>query len=330
MPESLNQSALFAMAMAFLLSLGALFFLFQRHIDDRPLLAYQPRCRVPWGPLAAMIPMLFLLLSIFGSRKENVNEADFILSGWLNSAVMIGFVGMIMLLLTAAVGADAVDLGLPTSHRQLARDVSAGVLACIAALIPVYLIQFALQVVLQPKQQHQLIEQLIEHHTPQMMLVGVVSAVVAAPVFEEFTFRVLLQGWLERREDELIGYRGSEPMHSDTESSTGVDDLALDFISSVNPAPIEPVPGKPTGFQVEDRPKHGIIAALPHGWTPILISSLAFGLAHVGHGVAPVPLVVFGIVLGYLYQRTHRLAASVAAHMFFNAYSMGLLWLQIG
>jgi len=326
MPESLNQSALFAMAMAFLLSLGSLFFLFQRHIDGRPLLAYQPRCRVPWGPLAAMVPLLIVLLTIFGSRTEDIDPADFIASGWLNSAVMIGLVGMIMVLLSAAVGADARDLGLPSSRRQLLGDTAAGVLACIAALIPIYMIQFALHIALQPEQQHQLIEKLLEHRSPQMMLVGVVSAVIAAPVFEEFTFRVLLQGWLERKEDELVGYRGSEPMLSDVESSSGSETLDLEFLSPVPLAPMEPA----AKDEVEDRPTDGLIAALPHGWMPILISSLVFGLAHVGHGVAPVPLVAFGIVLGYLYQRTHRLAASIAAHMFFNAYSMGLLWLQIG
>ncbi|MGI9427588.1 MAG: CPBP family intramembrane glutamic endopeptidase, partial [Bythopirellula sp.] len=67
----------------------------------------------------------------------------------------------------------------------------------------------------------------------------------------------------------------------------------------------------------------------PHGWTPILISATVFGLAHVGHGVAPVALVLFGIVLGYLYQRTHRLVPCITAHMLFNGYSMLQLWLQL-
>ena len=59
------------------------------------------------------------------------------------------------------------------------------------------------------------------------------------------------------------------------------------------------------------------------------MSGTAFGLAHLGHGVAPVSLILFGIVLGYLYQRTHRLVPSITAHMLFNSYSMVLLWLQL-
>jgi len=60
----------------------------------------------------------------------------------------------------------------------------------------------------------------------------------------------------------------------------------------------------------------------------VLISGTAFGLAHLEHGVSALPLVLFGIVLGYLYQRTHRLAPSIAAHMLFNAFTMLLLWLE--
>jgi len=292
MPEPISQSALFTMTTAFLLSLVALFFLFQRHIDGRPLLAYEPRRPVPWGPLTAVIPLLFLamnFLSALGEPPEDIDPAETIAMGWLNSAIMIGLVTAAMVLLKRIVDADAMDLGLPSSLRQLAGDAGIGIFACIASLVPTYFVLYVLHAVFQPEQQHQLIEQLLEHRSPQMMLAAFALAVVAAPVFEEFTFRVLLQGWLERKEDEL-----------------GAQDSEL------------------------ARPRQSMIAGLPHGWAPILMTSLAFGLAHVGHGIAPVPLVVFGIVLGYLYQRTHRLAASIAAHMLFNAYSMGLLWLQIG
>jgi len=57
---------------------------------------------------------------------------------------------------------------------------------------------------------------------------------------------------------------------------------------------------------------------------------VAFGLAHLGHGVAPIPLVLLGLVLGYVYQRTHRIVPCIVAHMLFNAYSMVLLWLSVG
>jgi len=307
------------MATAFLLSLVALFFLFQRHVEGQPLLAYQPRRPVPWGPLAAMVPLFFLVLnflSALGESPEDIDPAKYIAMGWLNSAVMIGLVAAAMVLLAATVDADARDLGLPASLRQLAGDASVGIFACIASLVPTYLVLYVLHVVFQPEQQHQLIEQLLQHRSPQMMLVGFVIAVIAAPVFEEFTFRTLLQGWLERKEDEWSNDQDAEPVLTELETDLDGEPVLTELKTDLD--------GEPA------RPKSGMIAGLPHGWAPILISSLVFGLAHVGHGIAPVPLVVFGIVLGYLYQRTHRLAASVAAHMLFNAYSMGLLWLQIG
>lgn len=338
MPEP-NQAMLIAMTAAFLLSLAALFLLFQRHIEGKHLLAYESRRRVPWGPFAAMAPILFLgsstLLAALSTDHTEITAADFMASGWINSALMLGFVVLMMAFLAVVADADARDLGLPESTPQLVRDVGIGMIASLASLAPVYMVQYVLFVVFKPEQQHELIEQLLEHRSPQMMLVGIVMAVVAAPVFEEFTFRVLLQGWLERVEDKFIGYRSSERKQNDLVTSESEEDRNAKSTGPTIAYDCPPVNGasiKPTGAESDDDalPEHGMIDTLPHGWTPILISGFVFGLAHIGHGVAPVPLVVFGIVLGYLYQRTHRLAPSVVAHMLFNAYSMGLLWLQIG
>lgn len=61
---------------------------------------------------------------------------------------------------------------------------------------------------------------------------------------------------------------------------------------------------------------------------PIVISSLAFALAHLGHGFEPIPLFFLALVLGYLYQRTHRLWPSMVVHFALNSCSMFVLWLQ--
>ena len=47
------------------------------------------------------------------------------------------------------------------------------------------------------------------------------------------------------------------------------------------------------------------------------------------HGVAPVSLVLLGLVLGYLYQRTHRITPCIVCHMLFNSFSLVMLWLQL-
>ena len=331
----LNSLTDFTMATAGVLSLAAGFFLFQRHIDGRPLLAYEPRRRVPWGPLVLVIPLSFLVINFLPllgdseSNAETMTSAEFVYSGLVISAGMIAFVAIAMAWLAAVRQADHRDLGLPLSQRQFWRDARCGVVACMAALLPILLLNFVLTNIFQPEKIHPLIDRMQKDGSPAMLFFCIVSAVLAAPLFEEFTFRVLLQGWLERVEDKRLDFHATErqtvPFAGDPvakETAAGED---LERFSAEPTPMVETISSE----QSPQRPQHGWLAALPHGWTPILISSLVFGLAHIGHGVAPVPLVFLGIVFGYLYQRTHRIVPCIAAHMLFNAYSLTLLWLNL-
>jgi len=328
----LNIAMVSVIASACVLSLSAGFFLFQRHVDGRALLSYEPRRRAPWGPLVLVIPLFFItsnFLPLLGDSEEVVDQVasnEFFYSVLFFSILMIAFVPAVMAWLVVDRQADVRDLGLPLSRHQLSLDICRGVVACLAALLPTLLLNYVLTVLLtqvfQIDQVHPLIDQLQNNGTTAMLYVGIVSAVVAAPLFEEFTFRVLLQGWLERVEDERVGFRATERQ----------TDPALEELESGEP-PVEAVEqmcAEPiTDILPLIRPRHGWLPFLPHGWTPILISSVLFGMAHIGHGAAPVPLIFLGIVLGYLYQRTHRIAPCIVAHMLFNAYSMTLLWLSL-
>jgi membrane protease YdiL (CAAX protease family) len=73
----------------------------------------------------------------------------------------------------------------------------------------------------------------------------------------------------------------------------------------------------------------GVLPGLIRGWGPILISGVVFSAAHWGHGVAPVSLLPLGWTLGYLYQRTHRLAPSIVCHALFNAFNLVMLGLAL-
>ena len=68
---------------------------------------------------------------------------------------------------------------------------------------------------------------------------------------------------------------------------------------------------------------------MPYGVVPIVISSFLFGMAHLGHGPDPIPLFVLALILGYVYQRTHRIVPCIVLHMLFNAFSLTLVWIQI-
>jgi membrane protease YdiL (CAAX protease family) len=46
--------------------------------------------------------------------------------------------------------------------------------------------------------------------------------------------------------------------------------------------------------------------------------------------VDPIALLLFALVVGTLYYRTHRIVPSMAAHMALNATSVWILWLATG
>jgi membrane protease YdiL (CAAX protease family) len=345
-PASLSSLALMAVISA--ASFTALVYLFQRHIGGMPLVKYEPRRRVPWGTgfaIAAMlIPFAGIMGSILGSAAEPntttiIEELtqeiiedeetapaeapnNFVFNVLFTSGLMILFVVVVSFILRDFVGADIHDLGLPENRDQFAADVSLGAFACLAAMLPIYMLQILLTLLLQPKSEHPMVEELQQAHTPAMMLGGVFMVVVAAPLYEEFTFRLLLQGWLEKWEDEHIGYSGTMRTQPAVPVPNEFDEPASN--QDDEPAVLLAIPQTPVPL-----PRSGVLQDLTHGWLPILISGTFFGLAHWGHGVSPVPLVLFGIVLGYLYQRTHRLVPSITAHALFNAYSMMMLWLSL-
>ncbi|MCG8448253.1 MAG: CPBP family intramembrane metalloprotease [Pirellulales bacterium] len=308
MQETLKTSTFAFVATVMLLSFAVGYFLWQKHASGRHLLTYEPRRRVPWGPLPALVvfvlpTMLVLFLSDTEvTSVEDLSPTDFIYLGWIQSLAKLSVVIAGLACLATFLRADPKDLGLPQTLLQSIKDCRLGLFACLAAMLPIYLVQYAISSVIDSQQQHELLDKLLESYSPQMFFVVLWQAVFVAAIYEEFVFRLLFQGWLEKREDQLVGYSPT-----DRRPVTQPDDL-----QSTHPA-------------------RGMIPELPHGWTPVLVSGVLFGLAHIGQNVAaPVSLSLFGIVLGYLYQRTHRLLPCIVAHMVFNAFTMALLWLQLG
>ena len=64
--------------------------------------------------------------------------------------------------------------------------------------------------------------------------------------------------------------------------------------------------------------------SLRHRWIAIVVTALLFGLMHysVPHHVPP--LIVFGLILGYLYEKSGVIIVPVLVHILFNGKS--LLW----
>lgn len=59
------------------------------------------------------------------------------------------------------------------------------------------------------------------------------------------------------------------------------------------------------------------------------LSSLAFALAHAGHGLAWLPLLALGGVLGFIVRQTGSIVPAILLHALFNGVSVGLLLLQV-
>jgi membrane protease YdiL (CAAX protease family) len=186
------------------------------------------------------------------------------------------------------VGATAADFGFDVSG--LPKDLWTGAVAFVAIAPAVYVIQ-EIGTLLIPYE-HPLINELQRKPDAFTQWTAAISALIVAPVFEEFLFRGILQGWLEKMELRLI-------TKAEIRGDTAFGDTQNIILG----------------------PRHSI-AGLKLGTIPIFISSMLFALIHLGQGAAPIALYVFALALGYLYRQTHRLWPSMMVHFLLNAVTL--------
>ncbi|MEQ8846239.1 CPBP family intramembrane glutamic endopeptidase [Botrimarina sp.] len=231
--------------------------------------------RPPWGWEGAILAGLYLFSAVFAALSAGPAPADEaepiamdleLVASQL--AIMTLFSATALALIVARHRPRKLtlrDFGLGWGATRTAGDIATGVAAAAAMLPLVYAVNLAMVLITGDRTPHPAIESLMGDPTGHTLLATAILAVVAAPLFEEFAFRVLLQGGLQR------------------------------------------VAGK-------------------HAWWPVAASAVAFGLAHAGHGVAPVAIVVLALGLGYVYRQTHSFAAVVAMHMAFNSVSLSVAY----
>ena len=324
---------------------GALSRLSQRQV----LLEYEPRRAAPWGFLDLLIAFFLLLTCLsctswllankFGVDVR-INLAE--LPADARGAVILGaalYTLTTFLLSVTAVrlrtGATLTDFGIDLAHVRA--DLWLGVIAFVMLAPVVYGIQMVLVQLVESK--HPLVELLREHPDPKFFLVSVVAAVIVAPLAEEYFFRVLLQGWLQRAvttrgslTEILLGGRTTSPPGEHPAEVR--EDLPLENS--------EPVPLKQASVYAEDNPYQAPHAGRsdaepisdprtkPAGarWA-IFVPAVLFALAHATHGPDPIPLFVLAVGLGYLYQQTHRILPCIVVHLLLNASSLAVLWLVV-
>lgn len=180
----------------------------------RPVLRRRRRRPVPWGvDGGAALAVLSLGTSLLGAVLAAAADEELIVDLTLADAAMhAASMGVLCLLVLgwqrSAVGAIFADFGLPwwssktVSFQQfvcsLVRDVGHGVGLWLLMLPPVYVVQSVIVGLLGQPSGHPTIERLLSDPSGEGFAAAVLMAVVVAPVYEEFAFRVMLQGWLER------------------------------------------------------------------------------------------------------------------------------------
>ena len=198
-------SPLFVLLAAAVTSASVLARLFQKHISGTPLLPYRPRRSVPWNfvaPLVILAPALTAVAMSAGAGDGGDDPGDALSVNeiWGAGLFSLALAVAAWAMLAAVFRATPRDLGFPKSGYEFFSDVRAGVVAFAGVLLPLYLVQVTLISMVEAPKGHPLMERMLVDQSPSMWIAAAFAALVAAPLFEETAFRLVLQGWLERRE----------------------------------------------------------------------------------------------------------------------------------
>jgi membrane protease YdiL (CAAX protease family) len=338
MPDNSSLLLDIADVLLFISSLAVWAIVFWRWRTSRTIVPYEPRRPVPWlGVDLALVILAFLVAGAImqhfapephgttssgpaadsstvvkpanppkgqterdAANSKTVSAADLA----VNMIAELAMAGMAIGWVVFRVRATPSDLGLTLS--RIGPDVVLGGATFFAAILPVGQIQKYLVENVTPYD-HPLIKAVKHQPDAWMLSVVAISAIIVAPFAEELFFRVLMQGCFEAVEAKrrwLLTVK---------RSLSGLDPSPQAHGTSVTqPRPIPTVPE---------------LAALsrPAAW-PIVVTSIVFALMHAGQGAAPIPLFIFSLFLGYVYQRTHRIWPSLVTHMLLNGSSMATLW----
>lgn len=246
-------------------SLAVVWVIARRARHGLPAVSPRPHPPVTWtGIDVAIAVATYLWLQLLAGASLPADASLHVRLAAGAAAMLAATVAIVGLLLRR--GATRASLGF--GPVRLRDDMGLAVAALAVLLAPLLAVAAGLDRIVPYR--HALVDFLAAHRDPLAIGLVAFAAVVAAPIAEEFLFRRVLQGWLERREPEW-------------------------------------------------------------GWRPaIVLSSLAFAAAHVGQGLAWVPLFFFGLVAGYLARQTGSIVPGIVMHSLFNAVSVVLVLAQTG
>jgi membrane protease YdiL (CAAX protease family) len=174
-------------------SAGVAFAILGRLRAGAPAITPRPHEPVPWNGLDVLqvlaLHVVVLAVGLAGLREED-GLAKLIPLDLIAKLAATAF----SIAYLSARGASLADLGLaPLRPAADLRIAAAGVALLVAPLLTLAALLDAVV-----PYQHPIIDFMTTHRDPASLALVVLSAVVAAPLAEEFFFRRVLQGWLEK------------------------------------------------------------------------------------------------------------------------------------
>ena len=171
-----------------------------RQMRSGPLLPYEPRRPVPWGPAAGVLITLFVLshvVNVFAGDgpPEFDDPAEMVQRIAEASLMQTAVFGTFFVAVVIVSRATQQDIGLPEFADQFGRDLKLGIIGWLAALVPVYGLQGLLASAVDEPATHPLIQALLDTPSAVMIALAFLAAVILAPICEELAFRLLLQSF---------------------------------------------------------------------------------------------------------------------------------------
>ncbi len=364
-PELLQQNPALALALSAMSllvitilvgSLATWVYLIVRVRRGQPLLEVEPCAPRVWGLadlalVAVLIVACQILFATIYVRLTNVDMGG-AGNGQVSAAVAafasLGNVAAIGLaLLWMALRFDVTPQHVGFRSRGWWRQLQVGIIATLAVLPLIYLLMAVVSIGLQSEYKHPLLDEVRRNATLSSYLLGLVTAVLLAPLAEEFLFRVMIQGWLQSwsvstPRQILLGARLDERSARTSQALEAVrpDQRSADWEvesqvveSSSHDQPVGAVAfdENATLFDANQSSSswYKANAAFTPPWWPSIVTGILFGLAHWGYGLSFVPLILLGIVLGMLYRATHSIWPCFLVHFALNSTSMLGLGLSI-
>ncbi len=376
-PEFLEQYSVLSFALSLIVigllagALASWAYLIGRAIRGKPILAVEACAPRVWGLSDVMFIGITSVVCqiVFASAYVRLvgrgvpGDGSGQLSAAVAAAAGFGTIAAVIL----GLGWLALRFNTAPAHagfrtEGLWRQLRIGVVATLAVLPVVYVLMAAVSIGLKTEYSHPLLDEVRRNATLGSYLLGVVSAVLIAPLAEEFLFRVLIQGWLQSwpvstprqilfgasladraaslanapslrdgaaMRDEAVMRSEAVMRDWDVEAEL-VDDRPLTV--GIGSTPSEPHSAQLTGAprDLNDPRRLAVDSGGAQAGSldfvpplwPSIVTGILFGLAHWGYGLSFIPLIVLGIVLGLLYRATNSIWPCFLVHFSLNAASM--------